>query len=320
MRDGSTFGKKFGGNDGNDPDWFRLTITGIDANDQPTGTVEFYLADFRFDDNTRDYILDSWAFVDLASLGEVKSPPVHPQFQRQRRLRHEHPRLRVHRYDPAAVPHRDVRRPAAGAGILLERRRRIGRIRQRRASFENHYNAEWNFWDGFAYSNRTDPNARGYEAQYNAICGSGQGGSANYGVAFVGWESLPKLTFAHPQVFSGLYVTNNCYAYYDLRDGSTFGKKFGGDDGNDPDWFKLTITGIDANDQPTGTVEFYLADFRFADNTRDYILDSWAFVDLASLGEVKALQFTLSSSDSQQLRHEHPRLRVHRYDRQRNRG
>ena len=165
------------------------------------------------------------------------------------------------------------------------------------ASFENFCDPDWNFWQGFAYSSRTDPNARGYEAQYNAISGSGQGGSANYGVVYVGWESLPKLTFAHPQSFSGLYVTNNCYGYYDLRDGGTFGKKFGGKDGNDPDWFMLTITGIDANDQPTGAVEFYLADYRFDDNTRDYIVDAWTFLDLASLGEVKALQFALSSSD-----------------------
>ncbi len=166
------------------------------------------------------------------------------------------------------------------------------------ASFENHYSAEWEFWDGFAYSNRTDANGTGYEAQYNAIPGGGQGGSANYAVAFVGWEAPPTLTFAHPQRFTGLYVANNCYAYYDMRDGSPFSKKFGGDTGDDEDWFKLTITGIDANDLPAGVVEFYLADFRFADNARDYILDSWAFVDLAPLGEVQTLQFTLSSSDT----------------------
>ena len=166
------------------------------------------------------------------------------------------------------------------------------------AAFENRYNAEWDFWDGFAYSNRTDPNAAGHEAQYNAIPGSGQGGSANYAVAFVGWEAPPTLTFAGPQRFTGLYVTNNGYAYYDMRDGSPFSKRFGGDTGDDPDWFKLTITGLDANDLPTGAVECYLADFRFADNARDYILDSWAFVDLTSLGEVQALQFTLSSSDT----------------------
>ena len=182
------------------------------------------------------------------------------------------------------------------------------------ASFENFCEPEWNYWEGFAYSNRTDPNARGYEAQYNAISGSGQGGSANYGVVYVGWESLPKLTFAHPQSFSGLYVTNNCYGYYDLRDGGTFGKKFGGKDGNDPDWFMLTITGIDANDQPTGTVEFYLADYPLR---RQYPRLHPGCLDVRRSGLARRSQgppVRPQLQRRQQRRHENPRLRVHRYD------
>jgi hypothetical protein len=163
--------------------------------------------------------------------------------------------------------------------------------------FANHYNADWDYWEGFAYSNRTDPNLAGLLGQYSAIAGGGQGGSANYGVAFIGWETLPTLTLATPQVLSGLYVTNDSYTYYDMLYGSAFSKKFGGSDGNDPDWLKLTITGLDAAGQVTGRVDFYLADFRFADNTQDYILKSWAFVNLSSLGEVKSLQFSLDSSD-----------------------
>ena len=169
------------------------------------------------------------------------------------------------------------------------------------AWFNNLYNVEWEYWEGFACSNRTDANETGYPAQYNAIPGCGQGGSSTYAVAFVGWEIVPTVTFDPPQVLAGLYVTNNCYAFYDTRDGSPFAKKFGGPAGDDPDWFKLTVTGIDANDMPTGEIEFYLADFRFEDNGRDYILDTWAFVDLTSLGEVKSLRFALSSSDTGDL-------------------
>lgn len=163
--------------------------------------------------------------------------------------------------------------------------------------FANHYNAEWAFWDGFAYSNRTDPNLTDLPAQYNAITGSGQGGSTNYGVAYVGWETLPTLTLPTPQVLSGLYVTNNSYAYYTMLLGSAFSKKFGGSTGHDEDWLKLTITGKDAAGNITGVIDFYLADFRFADNTKDYLLDSWAFVGLRPLGEVKSLEFSLTSSD-----------------------
>jgi hypothetical protein len=166
------------------------------------------------------------------------------------------------------------------------------------AFFVNNYDIEWQFWDGFAYSNGTDVTATALQGQYNAIAGSGQGGSANYGVAYVGWAAPPTIMFDTPQKPAGVYVTNNVYAYYDMHNGSAFSKKFGGASGNDEDWLKLTITGRDADGTVTDAVDFYLADLRFADNSQDYILDSWAFVDLRSLGEVKTLEFSLASSDS----------------------
>ncbi|MCU0917208.1 MAG: DUF4465 domain-containing protein, partial [Planctomycetes bacterium] len=39
------------------------------------------------------------------------------------------------------------------------------------------------------------------------------------------------------------------------------------------------------------------ADFRFVDPARDYLLKSWAFVNLSSLGEVRRLELRLDSSD-----------------------
>ena len=44
-------------------------------------------------------------------------------------------------------------------------------------------------------------------------------------------------------------------------------------------------------------MDFYLADFRFADNALDYVVDSWTWVDLSSLGVVSSLSFSLASSD-----------------------
>lgn len=82
-----------------------------------------------------------------------------------------------------------------------------------------------------------------------------------------------------------------------MRDGCFPANKFGGPSGDDPDWFLLTITGKDASGADTNTVEFYLADYRFEDNSEDYIVDSWEYVDLSSLGVVKSLEFSLSSSD-----------------------
>lgn len=174
-----------------------------------------------------------------------------------------------------------------------------GGFRSGAAFLDNRYTVydDAGFWDGFAYSNRTDTETSSLEGQYNAISGSGQGGSKTYGIAFVGWEKPPTLTLSTPQQLTGLYVTNNNYAYDDLIHGSGISKPFGGETGDDPDWLKLSITGKDTEENDTGTVDFYLADFRFADNSQDYILDTWEFIDLTLLGEVKTLQFALDSSD-----------------------
>ncbi len=171
------------------------------------------------------------------------------------------------------------------------------------AYFNNDYNSTYDSWDGFSYSNITDTTSSGWTAQYNAITGGGQGGSANYAIGFdpvaagFGTE-LPTMTVDSACTVEGFYVTNNNYAYYSMLDGDALAKKFGGDSGDDEDWFLLTITGKDAGGVLTGAVDFYLADYRFADNSQDYIVDTWEYVDLISLGAVKSLEFTLNSSDA----------------------
>jgi len=165
------------------------------------------------------------------------------------------------------------------------------------AYFNNNYNATYMSWDGFAYSNITDTTSSGWTAQYNAITGGGQSGSANYGISYVGWAEPPTITLNTPSIVDGLYVTNNNYAYYSMLNGDEYAKKFGGISGDEADWFLLTITGKDAGGTEVGSVEFYLADYRFADNGQDYIVNTWEYVDLVGLGTVKSLEFSLSSSD-----------------------
>lgn len=46
------------------------------------------------------------------------------------------------------------------------------------------------------------------------------------------------------------------------------------------------------------SIDFYLADYRFLDNTKDYIVDTWEWVDISELGSVDSLTFRLSSSDT----------------------
>lgn len=70
MREGDGFSKKFGGIDGTDPDWFLLTIDGYN-NGVKTQSLDFYLADFRSENSSQDYIRDNWTNVNLSSLGSV---------------------------------------------------------------------------------------------------------------------------------------------------------------------------------------------------------------------------------------------------------
>jgi hypothetical protein len=178
------------------------------------------------------------------------------------------------------------------------------------AWFGNNY-TDWGggfySWDGWAYSNKTDTTTPGYTNQYSAITGGGYN-SDNYGVSYVPldfmggtYEPIPtSLTFTDTTdgfTVAGAYFTNTTYAYLAMKDGYAPGKKFGGSSGNDPDWFLLTIIGKDASGTETGTVEFYLADYRFEDSSEDYIVDDWEYVDLSPLGVVKNLEFSLSSSD-----------------------
>jgi hypothetical protein len=72
MRDGDSFAKKFGGTSGNDPDFFILKAFGIKQDNSHTDTIGFYLADYRFEDNRLDYIVNQWRWFDLSELGPVK--------------------------------------------------------------------------------------------------------------------------------------------------------------------------------------------------------------------------------------------------------
>lgn len=163
-------------------------------------------------------------------------------------------------------------------------------------TFLNWYNPEYFSWSGFSYSNITDNTTPGYMNQYSAIPGSGVDGSSVYAVHY--HYMLDTAIVNINSSVSGMYVTNATYTYFSMKDGDAYAKKFGGTDGNDPDWLLLTITGIDNDGNSTGSVEYYLADYRFENNDQDYIVDSWEWVDLSSLGEVSKLAFSLASTDN----------------------
>jgi len=153
-------------------------------------------------------------------------------------------------------------------------------------------------WSGWSISAATDTMTAGFMNQYSAITGAGFEGSTNYAVSFSATNILELRRDAVGKVIEGMYVTNGTYPYLSIKDGDGFTKKFGGLVGDDPDYFLLTIKKYFEGELSTDSINFYLADYRFEDNTQDYIIDEWTYVDLTSLGNVDSLQFTLSSTDN----------------------
>ena len=165
-------------------------------------------------------------------------------------------------------------------------------------AFENYYDTSWGgYWSGgFAISSVKDSSTAGFTNLFACFPGTGQGPSSNYAVA----NNFAKAKLqgnAKGKLIDGLYISNSTFAVLSMRNGDNFAKKFGGADGNDPDWFKIEVFGLkDGN--ATDTVEFYLADFRFSDNSQDYIVEDWQWLDLKPLGNVDEVLFVLSSSDT----------------------
>ncbi len=162
----------------------------------------------------------------------------------------------------------------------------------------NNYNPQWMSWDGWAISNRRDTLTQGFLNESSAIAGGGALGSAIYAVSYVFNSTILRLApHVAGSIVQGMYITNNAYAYYSMKNGDAFAKKFGGITGNDPDFFLLTIKKYLGGQLSADSVNFYLADYRFTNNALDYIIKDWTYVDLSSLGPADSLQFTLSSSD-----------------------
>ncbi|MBN2374361.1 DUF4465 domain-containing protein [bacterium] len=159
------------------------------------------------------------------------------------------------------------------------------------ATFSNYYDSTYGvYWEGFSYSNMTDTSISGVDAQYNAITGEGAEGSSNYAVGYFSSFGvvLPTIIFSEEKTVTGAYFTNCNYTYYSMLNGDAFAKRF-----ENGDWLKLTVKGLDVQGNVTGTVDFLLAE-----DTN--IIDSWVWLNLSSLGVIKGIEFTMSSSDSGQ--------------------
>jgi hypothetical protein len=179
------------------------------------------------------------------------------------------------------------------------------------ATFRYAWDTTYSLWDaGFAYTNKNNTTNGTYTNLYGAIAGKGYNNSNNYVTAsqgYFGEQMRIKLAPTEKSVL-GFFVTNSTYGYKTMLNGGGPARAFGDTlhthsgllPGNYPDWFKLTVYAYKGGVKKPDTVEFYLADYRFTDNSKDYILNTWKWVDCSSLGEVDSVSFKLSSSDEGQ--------------------
>jgi len=165
------------------------------------------------------------------------------------------------------------------------------------ATFVNNYNSSWGSWDGWSVSKTTDTTTPGLTNQYSAYTGGAHSGE-NYGIFYETYLGLaPTIDFGGPVTLSSAWITNTTYAYlavHDTKDGNTtpFVKEF-----SEGDWFKLTVSGFDAQGQQTNFLDIYLADYTDANPDNWYVLDAWKQFDLSALGTVYGLGFDLDSTD-----------------------
>lgn len=191
------------------------------------------------------------------------------------------------------------------------------------AKFKHSYNAATKGWSGFAYSNQ---NYRTYvqkKADLDSILYSvytiRPNYSGNFAVAHVAGDDA-EISFEKPVQLEHILVANSTYAWNAMSKGDTSftvklnpvtnkndttwmyayangARKFGGKDGQHPDWLKLTIKGLDDKNIEQGMVEVYLADFRSNIIPDKFIADGWLNVKLDKLGTVNKIRFYLTSTD-----------------------
>jgi|GEM_PF-1123531 hypothetical protein len=339
MHQGDQFSRRFGWFDANSdgdfadqgdfagdhPDWFLLTIEGKDNAGSSVGTTEFYLADFRFDDDGLDYIIDEWTTVDMSSLTgattyefSLSSSDV-GAFGMNTPAYFALDRVDVGLEDVAASlnPESSFKGPdpngTQDVGLFGDTIV-IGEFDSGGLSFNNVYSLDFGSWSGWSYSNETDTTTAGFSNQVSAFSGSGAFNSDDFAVAFVDPFNPPTIDLTEQlasQSFQSLMMTNTTYPALSMIEGDQFARRFGwfdsngdgdfedpGDSAGDfPDWLRVDIQGLDSVGQSVGIVEVYLADYRSENNAEDFVVDEWIEVELRSLSGATQLSFTLASSD-----------------------
>lgn len=313
---GSGFSKKFGGDDGSDADYFKVQITSFLAGDSVT-SVDFYLADYRDSDNSKDYIVNDWTYVDFdgSAYSDILIDSISFTFESSDNGMWG---MNTPAYfcmdDFNALSSTDVYDYyELDEDTFDNGNGNQGGFNVNHLFFPNSYNSQWGSWSGWSMSSMYDDTTAGYGNQYSSIIrpevlpvpnerwrgnnfhyvNSGARNEIRTPYKLQGEESLifGLISLPTPVRFS---ITNSTYAYLDMLHGSGFSKKFGGEDGTDPDFFRLLVRSENNNGEVSKTDTIYLADYRFSDDSKDYILDKWVDAKIEACDKVT---FELQSSD-----------------------
>lgn len=160
-------------------------------------------------------------------------------------------------------------------------------------SFLNYYNEAYSSWCGFGVSRTTGTDYTGWgtPSEFNSCTGGGME-SRQFAVGyfseynFLVDDQAPAIYATKAFRPKYVHINNSAQAYLSMLNGDEFSKKF-----TDEDFLLLTITGLTAEEEETGHVDFYLA-------KDGKIVNEWTRVDLTPLGVVDHIRFTMKSSDT----------------------
>ncbi len=178
------------------------------------------------------------------------------------------------------------------------------------ATFKYEWDATYSYWSGgAAYTNKKDTiNTVGPAPLYYTNVYSCIPGVALSGTNYATLQNNAVISFSNnTTAVSGFYITNTTYAWKVIKKGNFVSRKFGDTTGTGsgtsipqgeyPDWFKVVVRGYRGGTMINDSVEYYLADYRAAGTSSDYVIKNWQYVNCIALGQVDSIKFEMKSSD-----------------------
>ncbi len=152
-------------------------------------------------------------------------------------------------------------------------------------NFQTHVAYGGTYFDGITVTNESSNEATtlGFDGAYRSASGGANSGQ-NFAVWYPVYNSQDTVSFS-AQTVQGFYVNNTPYTI----GGITTNNYSPAHQFKQTDYLVLKCTGL-KNKAVVGTIDVYLA-------KEGKLIDKWTYVELASLGEIDAILFTMDGTD-----------------------